>query len=163
MRKLKLYLDTSVISNIDAPHVPDKEVITQQFFQMVTEHADEYELFISPMGITEIENCPKSKRSLFSAFLSRLEYTEIQESKEAKDLSQLYVTHGVLGERHIKDLTHIAYAVIARCDYIISWNMKHFVRIQTISRVNEVNFLYHYPNIFIATPLIITGENYENG
>lgn len=163
MRKLRLYLDTSVISNVEAPHVPDKETITKEFFRIVSQKTDEYEVFISPMVEQELQNSPERKRLLFAAFLKTLEHTALPEKQEAKDLARLYVTEGVLAERHIKDLTHIAYAVTGRCDYIISWNMKHFVRIQTISRVNAVNAAYNYSNIIIATPVIITGEmNHEN-
>jgi hypothetical protein len=158
LRKLRLYLDTSVISNIDAPHAPDKEAVTKEFFRIVTEQFDEYELFISPMGLVEIEESPESKRLRFINFLKQLSYTQLQESQNAKDLARLYIEQGVLGERHIKDLTHIAYAVLARCDYIISWNFKHFVNVRTISRVNAVNRSNKYAEVIIASPIIITGE-----
>jgi hypothetical protein len=158
MRRIRLYLDTSVINYVDVPHLPDKEAITKEFFRIVSELSDEYELFISPVGITELENSPEPRLSLFTAFLKALEYTEIPESQEAKDLALLYIEEGVLGKRHIKDLTHIAYAVLARCDYIISWNFKHFVNVRTISLVNAANHANNYPSVIIASPIIITGE-----
>lgn len=158
MRKLRLYLDTSVISNICAPHVPDKEKATNDFFRLVAEKSDEYELFISVVGLAEIADSPEPKLSRFRAFLDELRYTSIPYQQEADNLASLYVDQGVLSENHIEDLMHVAYAVVAHCDYVISWNMKHLVRAHTISRVNEVNFHNNYQNIFIATPIIIIGE-----
>ena len=157
-RKLRIYLDTSIISMIDAPHTPERETITKEFFRIVSENENEYELFLSPMVMQELQASSEEQYQLFTLFLKSLNYTLLPENADAKGLARLYLEEGVLGARHIKDLTHIAYAVSARCDYIMSWNMKHFVRIQTISRVNAVNAAYHYPNIFIATPIIITGE-----
>jgi predicted nucleic acid-binding protein len=89
--------------------------------------------------------------------MQKLGCTELPRQSEADDLAKLYVSEEILSEKHIDDLTHVAYAVLARCDYIISWNMKHLVRIRTIDRVNAVNFLYHYPGINIVTPEFITG------
>ena len=157
-RKTRLYLDTSVISMIDAPVAPDKEAITKEFFRQVVERQDEFELLLSPIVDGELQNAPPDKRALVAALLESIPHTLLPERKEAVELANRYVDGNVLGRRHIKDLTHIAYAVISRCDYIISWNMKHFVRIQTISRVNAVNFENHYPTIMIVTPEFITGE-----
>ncbi|MDR1963304.1 MAG: hypothetical protein LBQ50_05960 [Planctomycetaceae bacterium] len=53
---------------------------------------------------------------------------------------------------------HIAYADVSRCDYVISWNMKHIVRPKTISGVNNVNFHNNFNQINIATPQLFTGE-----
>ena len=73
----------------------------------------------------------------------------------------LYVAAEVLSSKHINDLRHVAYAVTSRCDYIVSWNMRHLVRLWTIDRVNAVNFENHYPKIMIVTPEFITGELYN--
>jgi hypothetical protein len=53
---------------------------------------------------------------------------------------------------------HIAYATIARCDFIISWNFKHFVNPKTIVRVRYVNTVNNYQTPSILSPLDIIGE-----
>jgi len=161
MRKLRIYLDTSVISMIDSPHVPDKEAITKEFFRLVVEQLDEYEVVISPISLEEIHNAPENIRTRSLAVLQLIQPIEVSERQEAEKLAQLYVDAGVLSNKHINDLRHVAYAVSVRCDYIVSWNMKHLVRVQTIERVNSVNFEYHYPMIQIVTPEFITGELYN--
>lgn len=156
MKKLRLYLDTSVISNIDAS--TERGAITREFFRVVEESPEEYEILVSPVCLAEILESPEPKLSRFKTFLEELDYTEIPDSEEAVALSELYVEQGVLGEKHVEDLMHVAYAVIAHCDYVISWNMKHLVHARTITRVNKVNFDNNYQTVFIATPVIITGE-----
>ena len=64
MRKvLKLYLDTSVISWIDAPKRPDWERTTHKFFRFVQDHPDEFQIFISPVVELELSRCPEPKRT----------------------------------------------------------------------------------------------------
>ena len=110
------------------------------------------------MTIQELRDAPEKLQRLLFAIIEMMGYVELPDQVEAEKLAQQYVVAGVLGEKHIDDLIHIAYGVLARCDYVISWNMKHIVRAKTISAVHEFNRLnfYHSPNI--ATPTIITGE-----
>ena len=158
MRKLRIYLDTSVISMIDAPHVPDKEAITKAFFRMMVDQSDEYEVIISPVSLEEIHNAPATIQERHLVVLQSIRAGEVSQRNEAETLARLYVEADVLSDKHINDLRHVAYAVLARCDYIISWNMKHLVRVRTIDRVNLVNFENHYPMIQIVTPEFLTGD-----
>ncbi len=163
MRKLRLYLDTSVISDIDAQEDSERGAITKEFFQIVSDETEGFELFISPMTLAELEDSPEPKFALFTAFLEKLNPVQLPKNPEAENLAWIYILEDVLTDTHINDLTHVAYAVSARCDYIISWNMKHLVNPRTITRVNEVNTLENFPRIIIATPLLITGEkDHEN-
>ena len=161
MRKLRLYLDTSVIGDFDAD--TERGATTREFFRIITENDGEFEIVLSLVVAEELQDAPERIRRRVAAMLESIEFTLLPISVEAENLADLYVRHGVLGERHIEDLTHIAYATLSRCDYVISWNMKHIVRAKTISGVHEFNRqnYHHCPNI--ATPTIITGElNYDN-
>ena len=157
-RKLRIYLDTSVVSMIDTPHLPEREAVTKAFFRMMEEQPEDYEIFISPVSLEEIGNAPEMIRKRSFAVLESVGAVEIPVKEEADDLSQLYIAAEVLSKQHINDLLHVAYAVSARCDFIVSWNMKHLVRAWTIERVNAVNFENHYPTIQIVTPEVFTGE-----
>jgi predicted nucleic acid-binding protein len=157
-QKLRIYLDTSVLGMVDAPHLPGKEAVTKEFFRMVEEKPDEYEVVVSPVSAEEIDDAPEeiSERSL--AILQSIRAIRLPDRQEADDLAQLYATAKVLSQKHFNDLLHVAYAVFARCDFIASWNMKHLVRAWTIERVNAVNVENKYPTIQIVTPEVFTGE-----
>ena len=62
MKKLRLYLDTSIISYIFQSDAPEKEKITNLFWDNVK--ADIYEVFISDITLRELNECPEPKRSL---------------------------------------------------------------------------------------------------
>ena len=97
------------------------------------------------------------KRKASAEFLETIRYTELPPSDEVDNLARTYVTGGVLSEKHIDDLTHVAYAVVSRCDYIITWNMGHLANERTVSRVNAVNAVENCGKIYIATPEFFTG------
>ena len=52
MEKLKIYLDTSVISFVFADDSPEKQAVTCEFFD---DYLDKYKVFISHLVLTEIE------------------------------------------------------------------------------------------------------------
>jgi predicted nucleic acid-binding protein len=162
MRKLRLYLDTSVISMIASPQVTVREVITKEFFRLVAERPDEFELVISPVVIEEIDQSPEPRLTILVEFLDDLKPTILQKTNDVSFLVEQFFEKNVLGNRHYNDLTHIAYAIAARCDYIISWNFRHFVNYRTISRVSAIVKEFNYGGgTFIVSPETFVGEHYH--
>ena len=86
---------------------------------------------------------------------------KLQKTDEVTVLVERFLEEKVLGIRHHRDLTHLAYAVVAWCDYIVSWNFRHFVNYRTINRVNAVVKDYNYGSVFIVTPETFIGEQYH--
>jgi rRNA-processing protein FCF1 len=137
---------------------PVRRVITEEFFRIVAEKSDEYELFISPVVIEELGKAKtEEKRKTSDDFLKTIQHTRLPENNEAENLAWIYVIDDVMSEARMEDLRHVAYAVVAHCDYVITWNMRHLAREQTVSRVNITNALERYRTIYIATPEFITG------
>ena len=158
MRKTRLYLEASPIIMMSPGQDPVRQAITKEFFRIVAENPDKYELFLSPVTVGELEAAKtKEKRKTNADFLQTIQYTELSENKEAENLAWIYVIDGVLSDNHIDDLEHIAYAVVSRCDYVITWNMGHLANERTVSQVNAVNAVEHYRSIYIATPEFLTG------
>jgi predicted nucleic acid-binding protein len=133
---------------------PDWRAITIEFFRIVAEKTDEYELFISPVTIDETSKAEitEDKRKASATFLETIHYTELPQHREAENLARIYAADGVLSQAKINDLRHVAYAVAARCDYVVSWNMKHLANDRTEMRVNAVNAKEYYTKISIVTP-----------
>ncbi len=64
MKKLRIYLDTSIINFLFADDVPDFKYITIDFFE---HYAQSYELYISDIVMLEIEKAKDAehRRRLF--------------------------------------------------------------------------------------------------
>lgn len=60
MRKLKVYLDTSVISHLLQEDVPEKMADTRQLWEMFK--AGKYDVYLSTVTLEEIADCPEPKK-----------------------------------------------------------------------------------------------------
>jgi len=158
MKKIRIYLDTSVISHLSAIDVPDKMNDTLILWGLIKQN--KITAVISNITLEEIEKCPEPKRSLLYNFLTEIEFEQIAENEESISIASTYLKYGVLKEKSKDDLRHIALATAINVDYIVSWNFKHFVNINTINKVTAINKLLNYKEINILPPsMIIEGDD----
>ena len=153
MKRLKICLDTSVISHLDAPDALEKQEDTRKLWKAI--QAGEYEAFISPMAVLELDNCPEPKRSVLAKQLQEIKYTLLRETDEVIELATQYLEAGILRKKSFDDCQHIAYACVNNCDMLVSWNFKHMVNIKTISGVKGVNMLAGYKEMPIYSPTML--------
>lgn len=151
--KLKVYLDTSVISYLEQKDVPEKMESTRKLWEMFQRGS--YELFLSTVTLREIFDCPEPKRSVLYQHLSQIEYTVIDMEKAVSDIAQQLVDMKILQPKSFDDCQHIAAAVEAGCDCIVSWNFKHIVNIRTIRGVRAITNLKGYKPIEILNPSVL--------
>lgn len=156
MRKLKIYLDTSVISHLQQADVPEKMRETLELWKQFKERKD-IEIIISDLVIREISKCSEPKLSFLLGELAHLNYTMVQITEDERKLADIYLQNGVLREKSFDDLTHIAIATLSECRYIVSWNFKHFVNPKTIKAVNAINLSLNLSQVDIFPPSMMLG------
>jgi len=157
VQKLKVYLDTSVISYLSQDDVPEKMADTQKLWEMFKE--GKYELFLSTVTLKEISDCPEPKREFLFEQLSQVEYTPIQIIDSMDEVARQIIDMKILTPKSYDDCLHIAAAVMTGCDCIISWNFKHIVNIRTIRGVRAITNLRGYKPIEIINPsVLLEGE-----
>lgn len=160
IKKLKVYLDTSVISHLDAPDTPDKMEDTKRLWKEIKR--GKYEVVVSDITVEEMEKCDEPKKSLLYSFMAEIEITTSDETDESIELAKKYMQYGVLKEKNRDDCRHIGLATVSDVDYIISWNFKHFVNVKTIEQVQAINKLLGYREIQIISPPMLSGGDDEN-
>lgn len=85
MKKVKIYLDTSVISHLSAEDVPDKMNDTSILWELIKQN--KITAVISNITLEEIEKCPEPKRSLLYNFLTEIEFEQIAENDESVSIA----------------------------------------------------------------------------
>ena len=130
---MRVYLDTSAISHLQADDTPDKMADTLAFWELLK--CGQYIAVISDVTIEELTKCPEPKQSSLFAFISELKYQKTDETVESLKLAESYIKYGVLTQKSYDDCRHIAIATLSNCKIIASWNFKHFVNIKTINKV----------------------------
>jgi predicted nucleic acid-binding protein len=156
VNKCKIYLDTSVISHLDAPDAPEKMADTLELWGDIK--AGLYEVYVSDLTIAELDRCPEPKRTAMLSSLLDIEYAEVVQDGRAKELSQLYLDVGGLPPKSKEDAAHIAIASVNDCDIILSWNFKHIVNLRAMTAVEDVNVRKRYKNIRILSPTMLLSE-----
>ena len=157
MRKLKVYLDTSVISHLEQEDVPEKMAETRKLWEMFRN--GEYDVYVSPVTLAELVRCEEPKRSKLFGYLDEIHYTRLPASEDVSDVAQKIIDMGILTAKSINDCQHIAAALVGGCDCIASWNFKHLVNIRTIHGVRAIANLEGYPMIDIVSPsVLLKGE-----
>ena len=150
MKKLKLYLDTSVVSHLDAPDTPEKMADTLTLWEELK--ARKYDVVISDVVLEEIGRCGKPKQTLMDTKLAEVEPFIAKKNQEATELANEYIKKQILSQKSFDDCMHIALSVINHCDYLVSWNFRHLVNIHTLTGVKVVNALNNYQEIWIVSP-----------
>ncbi len=79
----------------------------------------------------------------------RIEYNIIETNENTVSLAEKFIDFGVLKRKSYDDCRHIAAAVLAGCDMIVSWNFKHIVNVKTIQGVKAVTTYEGYKDLMI--------------
>ena len=152
-RKLKVYLDTSVISYLKQDDAPEKTGITLNLWEKFKTGV--YDICISQITIDEMNECPEPKLSFLKTKLSEIKYINFKLDDKCFELAKEIIEKGILPRKSIDDSYHIAIAMINGCDIITSWNFKHIVNIQTINGTRTISQLKGYKDINILNPLTL--------
>jgi predicted nucleic acid-binding protein len=156
-RKIKVYLDTSVISYLDQQDAPEQMKETREVWERIK--AGHYEVFISDVVLRELADCKEeAKRDLLIGHLAEIKYNLIAVDDDIAKLAEKIVTKGVLKQKNIDDCQHIAAAILSDCDIIVSWNFKHIVNVKTIRGIKVITTVEGYKDLLIYQPTALLNE-----
>jgi hypothetical protein len=160
MKKMRLYLDTSVINFLFVEDAPDFRAVTVDFFENYAEH---YDLFISDVVLLEMERDPDEthRKRLFAAVEKYgLVLLPDDERETVIDLAGMYIERGAIPRNKEEDAQHVAYATVHEMDVLLSWNFKHLANVNREAKIAVLNMEagYHYP-LRLLSPLEVIYES----
>lgn len=159
MKKLKIYLDTSVISHLKQDDAPDKTADTLKLWKDIKQ--GKYDVYLSDTTLEEVMKCKQPKQDIMLNYLAEVEYTTLSNSDEVDQVAEQIIALGILTEKSLDDCIHIATAVVNACDIIVSWNFKHMVNIKTIRGIRAIANLQGYQSIDIVQPTTLLEDKEE--
>jgi len=139
MKKLKVYLDTSVINFLFADDAPEFKSITIDFFEL---HIDKYDVFISDIVVFEINKTTALKhreRLLNVVDQYPIRILSLNDQEEIERIANLYINEGVIPPSKFEDALHLAISSVYEMDILLSWNFKHLANIKKQQLVNSIN------------------------
>lgn len=152
MKRLKLYLDTTVWNFAFADDAPDHKSETLEFFAKV--RLGLFDIYTSDVVLKELLDAPKARREQVMALSDEVGPRLLESSPEIERLASVYLAKGVLPQRSVADSLHIAHATVHEMDYLLSWNFRHLANPNRRQKVAALNVEegYRFP-MTIVTPL----------
>ena len=160
MKKLEIYLDTSVINFLFADDVPEFKKITEDFFENYVKKG-KYLVYISDVVIAEIEKTKsRDKKKLLLEVIERYSLRILALDETSNELADIYIREKIIPLQKIEDAQHIAIATCNQIDILLSWNFKHLSNIQKQISVKIINERegYFYP-LLLTNPMEVVYEN----
>ena len=159
MKKLKVYLDTSVINFVYADDAPDFKKATVEFF---ARYSLQYDLYISNVVMAELSRDPDAAhRAKLLAVIKAHPITLIGEERwaDVRELAATYLERGLFPANKEEDAMHAAYATVHQLDVLLSWNFKHLANVRKEATIQAVTLElgYRYP-LRIVAPLEVEYE-----
>ena len=150
MKKLKIYLETSVFGFMLGEQQTAERTSTEQLFQEII--GGNLEAYVSTEVVRELGKAPEPMRSTLLLLIPRYGLKELEVTAEARALALQYIEAGIIPPKVEPDALHIAIASAHGLDVVVSWNLQHIVKTRTRLGVNGINKLLGYRELEIATP-----------
>ena len=146
-RKIKVYLDTSVISALFDEKNPQRQFLTQLFFKSV----ESLDVYISEVVLAEIDDT-RDTRLREKLKKTAISFKVLPINQESRILADEYVRQRAMPSDYPEDALHISIATVNSLNYLLSWNFEHIVKVKTRKIVNMINDSLGYPDLEIITP-----------
>jgi hypothetical protein len=160
MKKLKVYLDTSIINFLRADDAPVYKNATEILFKDIIV-PNKIDTYISRVLLEEIDDTTndKTKRELqdfVNKYKEKFKILEADNEKidEITFLAGEYIKEKIIPKKKTSDALHIAYSTVFQMDILLSWNFKHLANVNKEQRIIIVNKIHGYNYPFrLANPL----------
>ena len=156
MRKLRIYVDTSVLGGcFDSEFDQWSNRLVEAF------RRGEYIPVLSSVIAGEVEQAPDAVKKVHAELIAGGAEL-LMVSAETLELLDKYKARKILASKFQNDMLHIALATIADADVLVSWNFRHIVRLDKIRLFNAINIECGYKALTIYSPReVVPGEENE--
>lgn len=91
--KMKIYLDTSVISYLQQEDAPERMKDTLALWKQFED--GKYDVCLSQVTLDEVGECREPKKSLLYEYLSRISYTKLEITDEVLRVAEQIIDMGI--------------------------------------------------------------------
>lgn len=164
MKRLKVYLDTSIINFLYTNDSLEYRKATEVFFEEVVAK-NKIDTYISNVVIDEINKTEdEDKRNILLGTFEKYANikTLLAENETANEIASLgenYIINGIIPPKKVADSLHIAYSTVFQMDILLSWNFQHLANVSKEQKIIILNRTlgYNYP-FRMANPLEVYFE-----
>lgn len=145
MKKLKLYLETSIFGFYFDTSAPNKQkrIAVRKLLQQIKNGL--FDGYISGLVRAELGKAPQPYRDRLLRLIKRYNLKPIDYDEDAAgNLHEKYLQAGVAPGAPEDDAAYVAIATVAGIDVLVSCNLKHLANELALRRFLAVNILQGY-------------------
>ena len=146
----KLFIETSVFNFYFEGKYGRKQKDTVLFFERIAN--GKYEAYTSQSVLEELLDAPLEKFKKMRHLAQKHLKETLKLSGEVQRIADLYVSRGIIPEKHREDALHIAITTVHNLDFVISFNQGHIVKTKTMIGAGLINLHEGYRHIGLSTP-----------
>ena len=144
--KIKIYLDTTIVSALFDIRTPERMSQTHQFWEQI----NNYDVYISDLVLDEIKG---AIQPLQDKMLEKVAgFTSLSVTDDVTYLSEMYIQNQIFPEKYTDDALHTSLSSVNGIGILLSWNFAHLVKLKTRRMVNLINAIHNYNPIEIISP-----------
>jgi predicted nucleic acid-binding protein len=157
LKRLRLYIETSVWNFYFADDAPEKRDVTIQLFDLV--ERGKYDINISAVVLEEISRASAEKQARLLQLIQSCHPKELALTEEVLRLADRYIQEQALPSRAADDAKHVAAATYYAVDALIGWNLKHLANLNKRRMIQSVNVKEGFLSpLEILTPMEVSNE-----
>jgi len=158
MRRLSIYVETSVWSHAFADDAPQSRDATLEF--LATARQTKYHLFVSDIVLAEISRASDELAVRLRQLLQEFQPVLLEFDDDMDRLAESFLQHGAVPPSKLEDAQHVAAATISELDVLVSWNYRHLVNVRRRETFHQVSVMNgYYKPLYIVTPPEVDDEN----
>jgi len=146
-----IYLDTSVLNFFFEDMGLEKANSTKELFREIRN--GKFNAYISELVLREIGRTQGQKRERLLSLINTYKIPWLEVTPECIELTEKYMGRKLFPSKYRDDGLHIAIATVHQIDIVVSWNLRHMVKLRTRREVKVVNISEGYKEIEICTPM----------
>ncbi len=151
MRRLSVYVETSVWSNALVEDAREVKVETEKFLDEA--RTGKFDLFISEVVIGEFARASDELHGRLRQLVAEFSPAFLELDDESSRLSLKYLKHGIVPVSKVDDARHVAVSVTNELDVLLSWNYRHLVNARRRGLFQHISIMNgYYKPLQIITP-----------
>jgi hypothetical protein len=111
-----------------------------------------FEPYTSYTVINELERAEDEQFKKMNALLEQYNIKVLEDSEDARNLADIYVSKGIIPLKYRTDARHIAIATVNGLHFVASYNFGHIVKLKTLNMTGLVNIRRGYYQVGLFSP-----------
>ncbi|MFP4416264.1 MAG: hypothetical protein ACOC4C_03590 [Fibrobacterota bacterium] len=153
MIRQKVYIESTVWYQMVNYSSSEFQAMARQLFRLIEE--DHYDIYISNIVLEEMYLNDRKYRKKLLDLIAKYKPLLLVQNSEADDIAAAYIENAYKDRKReevLVDSYHAAIATTANISYVVSYNYRNLLNVQTLAHINSVNLLAGYGHSLAVLP-----------